>query len=186
MPHIHPLPVEAMTEESFEPFGELWHAEEKPSDRRILSPTSYSHDGRSTVHVIWQPEGGLRFDQLERHFGVTQSFVQLSGAAAVVCAAPPTDPDDLDDIPAPDAVRAFLIDPGVGYSFRRGTWHSLNRHILDPNGATFLILNSVPNPTQMVNYQTGTGFLSKDLDVDPDPKVLEYSHLSSIEFEIEA
>ena len=58
MPHIHPLPVEAMTEESFEPFGELWHAEEKPSDRRILSPTSYSHDGRSTVHVIWQPEGG--------------------------------------------------------------------------------------------------------------------------------
>ena len=104
----------------------------------------------------------------------------------MVCAAPPTDPDDLDDIPAPDAVRAFLIDPGVGYSFRRGTWHSLNRHILDRNGATFLILNSDPNPTQMVNYQTGTGFLSKDLDVDPDPKVLEYSHLCGIEFEIEA
>ncbi len=186
MPRIHTLIVEPMTEESFEPFGELWCAEEKPSDRRILSPTSYSHDGRSTVHVIWQPQGSLRFDQLERHFGVTQSFVQLSGDPAVVCAAPPTDPNDLNDVPPPEAVRAFLIDPGTGYSFKRGTWHSLNRHILDQCGATFLILNSAPNPTQLVNYQTGRGLLSRDLDVDQDPEALEYTNVSGIEFEIEA
>ena len=184
MAKIHTLTVEPMTENSFKPFGEVWSASEKPSDRRILFPTSYSHDGQSTVHVIWQPQGGLKFDQLERHFGVTQSFVQLSGGSAVVCAAAPTDPDNLHDIPLPGDVRAFLIDPSIGYSFKRGTWHSLNRHILDQNGATFLILNSNPNPTQMVNYQTGSGCLSRDLDVDQNPEILKYGNASGIEFEI--
>ncbi|HIN16850.1 MAG TPA: hypothetical protein EYM68_02950 [Gammaproteobacteria bacterium] len=184
MTRIHTLIIEPMSEESFEPFGELWCASKKPSDRRILSPTSYSHDGQSTVHVIWQPQGGLKFDQLERHFGVTQSFVQLSGGAAVVCAAAPTDPDNLHHIPPPEAVRAFLIDPSTGYSFKRGTWHSLNRHILDHHGATFLILNSNPNPTQMVNYQTGSGCLSRDLDVDQNPEILKYGNASGIVFEI--
>ena len=184
MARIHTLIIEPMSEESFEPFGELWCASKKPSDRRILSPTSYSHDGQSTVHVIWQPQGGLKFDQLERHFGVTQSFVQLSGGSAVVCAAAPTDPDNLHDIPPPAAVRAFLIDPSTGYSFKRGTWHSLNRHILDHHGATFLILNSNPNPTQMVNYQTGSGCLSTDLEVDQNPEILKYGNASGIEFEI--
>ena len=131
MTQIYILPVEPMTEESFKPFGEVWAAPQKPADRRILFPTSYSHDGQSTVHVIWQPLGGLKFNQLERHFGVTQSFVQLSGGSAVVCAATPTDPANLHDIPSPEDVRAFLINPSIGYSFKRGTWHSLNRHILD-------------------------------------------------------
>ncbi|GIT53780.1 MAG: hypothetical protein Ct9H300mP16_09400 [Pseudomonadota bacterium] len=185
MPHIHPCPSRPKTEESFEPFGELWHAKKKPSDRRILSPTSYSHDGRSTVHVIWQPEGGLRFDQLERHFGVTQSFVQLSGAQrwSVLHRRP------------------ILMILTIFHAGRRACvpdrpWRGIlvqARHLAFPEPAhtgsqraTFLILNSDPNPTQMVNYQTGTGFLSKDLDVGPDPKVLEYSHPCGIEFEIEA
>ena len=185
MTQIHMLTVEPMTEDSFKPFGEVWSAPQKPSDRRILFPTSYSHDGQSTVHVIWQPQDGLKFDQLERHFGVTQSFVQLSGGTSVVCVAAPTDPDNLYDIPSPEDVRAFLIDPSVGFSFRRGTWHSLDRYILNDVGATFLILNSNPNPTQLVNYQTGQGFLSKDLDVDHNPKVLKYNNISEIEFEIE-
>jgi hypothetical protein len=38
----------------------------------------------------------------------------------------------------------------------------------------------------MVNYQTGRGFLSRDLEVDQDPKALEYTNVSGIEFEIEA
>ena len=184
MTKIHALTVESMNEENFEPFGELWYVTDKASDHRIISATSSSHDGQSTVQLIWQPEGSLRFNQLERHFGVTQSFVQLSGGSAVVCAAAPTDPDNLHDIPLPGDVRAFLIDPSIGYSFNRGTRHSLNRHILDQNGATFLILNSNPNPTQVVNYQTGSGCLSRDLEVDQNPEILKYGNASGIEFEI--
>ena len=185
MTKIHALTVESMNEENFEPFGELWYVTDKASDHRIISATSYSHDGQSTVQLIWQPEGSLRFNQLERHFGVTQSFVQLSGGASIVCVAVPTDPDNLYDIPSPEGVRAFLIDPAIGYCFRRGTWHSLDRYILDQDGATFLILNSNPNPTQMVNYQTGSGFFSTDLDVDQNPQILKYKNISDIEFEIE-
>jgi ureidoglycolate hydrolase len=185
MTKTYSLTVELMEEESFKPFGELWHATEKPADHRIISPTTYDHDGKSTVEVIWQPKSDLRFHQLERHFGVTQSFVQLSGGTSVVCVAAPTDPDNLHDIPSPEDVRAFLVDPTVGYCFRRGTWHSLDRYILNDVGAIFLIINSSPNPTQLVNYQTGQGFLSKDLDVDHNPKVLQYNKISEIDFEIE-
>ena len=185
MTKTYVLTVESMEEESFQLFGELWYATKKSSDHRIISPTTYDHDGKSTVEVIWQPKNGLRFHQLERHFGVTQSFVQLSGGTSIVCVAAPTDPDNLYDIPSPEDVRAFFIDPSVGFSFRRGTWHSLHRYILNDVGATFLILNSNPNPTQLVNYQTGQGFLSKDLDVDHNPELLKYNNMSEIEFEIE-
>jgi len=41
MTQIHMLTVEPMTEDSFKPFGEVWSASQKPSDRRILFPTSY-------------------------------------------------------------------------------------------------------------------------------------------------
>ena len=184
MTKTHVLTVEPMTEDSFAGFGDLWYAQEMPDDHRILFPTAYSHDGQSTVHVIWQPQGSLTFNELERHFGVTQSFIQLSGAPAVVCAALPTDLDDPNDIPAPGDVRAFLVDPEIGYSFKRGTWHSLNRHILKPPGATFLILNSNPNPTQLLNYETGTSSLSRDLDVDPAPKSLKHDDASGVVFEI--
>jgi ureidoglycolate hydrolase len=184
MDYVHPLKPEPMTDTSFAAFGELWQAQDRPSDTRILAATDYQHDGQSTVGVIWQPQGSLQFTQLERHFGVTQSFVQLSGAPAVVCAAPPTDLDDPLAIPEPADVRAFLIDPGIGYSFKRGTWHSLNRHILKPPGATFIILNSSPNPTQLVDYHSGTASMSTDLDVDPSPTALQYSFESRVMFEI--
>lgn len=185
MTKVYSLTVESMQEEQFKPFGELWYATQKPPDHRIISPTSYAHDGKSTVEVIWQPKSGVRFHQLERHFGVTQSFVQLSGGPSIVCVAAPTDPDDLYDIPSPEDVRAFLIDSSLGYSFRRGTWHSLDRYIQNGVGSTFLILNSSPNPTQLVNYQTGNGFLSKDLDVDNNPRALKHKNISEIEFKIE-
>ena len=53
------------------------------------------------------------FSEVERHFGVTQGFVQLSGGASVVCVAPPSATDDPADVPAPESVRAFLINPQV-------------------------------------------------------------------------
>ena len=60
--------------------------------------------------------------------------------------------DDAEAIPKPEEVRAFLIDPGKGYAYRTGTWHSLDRFLLGPPGASFIILNVDPNPTQFVDY----------------------------------
>ena len=174
MSTIYTLPIAPMTKESFAPFGELWNPDERPSERRIISRTDYEHDGQTTVGVIWQPYETLSFNELERHFGVSQSFVQLSGPPSIVCAAPATDPDDPFDVPNPSDVRAFLIDPNSGWCFKRGVWHSLNRHVLAPPGATYIIINSKPNPTQVVNYETSTGYLSRDLGGDKTPRTLDY------------
>lgn len=149
---IRRLPIEPMTAASFAPYGELMEPRERPADGRRFFPIDFRIEGRTTVDVIWQPSEGRRFRLLERHFAVTQAFIPLAGSPAVVAVAPPTDPDDPEAIPKPEAVRAFLIDPGKGYAYKTGTWHSLDRYLLAPPGASFVILNVDPNPTQVVNY----------------------------------
>ena len=165
----HRLTIEPMTAASFAPFGWLLESSETPADRRVMTPSAFECDGGTTIHTIWQPSKGRSFSRLERHFGVTQTFFQLSGSASVVCVAPPTDLDDPSAIPRPEDVRAFLIDPGKGFSFGRGTWHSLDRYVLAPPGATFVILNVDPNPTQIVDYLDGTSLRFSDLDTDSTP-----------------
>ena len=169
MSRRHRLAIEPMTTQSFAPYGRVLESSEMPDDRRVLTPSEFECDGRTTIHTIWQPHAGRSFSRLERHFGVTQTFFQLSGGPSVVCAAPPTDLDDPDAIPRPADVRAFLIDTGKGFSFARGTWHSLDRFVLAPPGATFAILNADLNPTQIVDYANGTSLRYTDLDVDPEP-----------------
>lgn len=184
MSKIQRLPIELMTRENFAPFGEIWDPAERPADHRVLTRVDFKCDDRTTVSTIWQPPGGFTFSDMERHFGVTQGFVQLSGAPAVVCAAPPTDTDDPRSIPRPEDVRAFLIDQTKGYSFNRGTWHSLNRYILAAPGATFLILNSDPNPTEMVDYATGEGTRYVDLGNTPEPERFQHDGDFGVSFEI--
>lgn len=158
------LKIEEMTAATFAPFGEVWAARDMPPDRRIMRKTEFACDGDTSVSVIWQPKAPCTFSEVERHFGVTQGFVQLSGGASVVCVAPPSATDDPADVPAPESVRAFFINPGMGYAFKRGTWHSLNRFVIEGDGATFLIINSEPNPTHMIDYQTGAISVFSDLD----------------------
>ena len=161
------LSIEPMTAESFAPFGWLVESSRTRGDRRVMTPSRFECDGRTTIHAIWQPCAVRSFSRLERHFGVTQTFFQLSGSPSVVCVAPPTDLDDPGALPRPEDVRAFLIDPGKGFSFARGTWHSLDRFVLAPPGATFVILNVDPNPTQIVDFLDGTSLRFANLDADP-------------------
>ena len=178
------LAIEPMTAESFAPFGGLLESSAMPDDHRVMTPSQFECDGRTTIHAIWQPRGGRSFSKLERHFGVTQTFFQLSGAPSVVCVAPPTDFDDPGAVPHPEDVRAFLIDPGKGFSFARGTWHSLDRFVLAPPGATFVILNVDPNPTQIVDFLDGTSLRFANLDADPPPARTVVDTGPPLEFEL--
>jgi ureidoglycolate hydrolase len=165
------VPVVPMTAESFAPYGEVFGLQDRGPER-IMTGTGFGHDGRVTISTIWNPAGGKRFSRLERHFGVTQAFVQLSGAPSVVCAAPPTALDDPSAVPRPADVVGFLIDPAQGYLFHRGTWHALDRCVLAPPGATFLIINSDPNPTQMIDLASGENHMHDDLGGAPPPRAL--------------
>ena len=209
MTRVHKLEIEPMTEETFSPFGYVLDPKDRPQDHRIISPVDFKADGQGTLGVIWQPyrgvkrrvggrreapDGsvdvkwhpfqGLRFSQLERHFAVTQSFIQMSGAPAVVAVSEPTDMDDPMAAPDPEEVRAFLIDPSKGYVLKRGTWHSLNRYILAPPGATFAILNSNPNPTQIVDYGESYGLTYTDLGSDKNPSKVDFEGKYNLVFEI--
>ncbi|MCY4452470.1 MAG: ureidoglycolate lyase [Immundisolibacterales bacterium] len=168
-PLRHRLDIEPMTAESFAPFGRILESSSEPADERVMTRLAFECDGRTTVHAIWQPCAGRSFSRLERHFGVTQTFVQVSGSASVVCVAAPTDLADEEAIPRPRDVRAFLINPGRPFAFARGTWHSLDRFVLAPPGATFVILNVDPNPTQIVDFADGTSRRYADLDAEPSP-----------------
>lgn len=146
-----------MTAESFAPYGEIMEAKERPSHERQFFPITFDIDGKTTVDVIWQPYAERTFTTLERHFNVTQGFIPLEGSAAVVAVALPTELDDPEAIPKPGDVRAFLIDPTKGFVYKTGTWHSLNRYVLSPPGASFIILNVDPNPSQVVDYNEKFG-----------------------------
>ena len=176
------LSPQLMTESSFAPFGEVFGAV-AAADARQMIPTRFSHDGDVTLSVIWQPYAERRFSKMERHFGVTQGFVQLSGAPAVVCVAPATDQQDLKAIPAAQSVSAFRINPELGYLFHRGTWHSLDRYLLAEPSATFLIVNVAPNPTQIVDYASRRNELHADLDTSSADPLGQYDG-EPVEFHI--
>jgi ureidoglycolate hydrolase len=150
---IQELKIERLTKEAFRPFGTVFDAQPRPPTRRTLVyDKGFDVVGRTIVGVIWQPFAGRTFSRLERHFNVTQAFIPMSGSPAVVAVAAPTDPEDPEDVPSPDRVRAFLIDGTVGFRYKVGTWHSLDRFVLRPPGATFVIINVEPNPTEVVDY----------------------------------
>ena len=178
------LSVEAMTPASFAPYGVVLAPTEQPADRRVMADSPFTCDGRTTLSTIWQPSGARSFTRLERHFGVTQAFFQLSGAPSVVCVAAPTAMDDVHAVPDPQSVRAFLIDPTQGFSYHIGTWHSLDRFVIGAPGATFIILNVAPNPTQIVDYASGRSVHHPDLDGLPPERETQLHGSFGIEFQL--
>jgi ureidoglycolate hydrolase len=92
--------------------------------------------------------------------------VPLDGAPAVVAVAPPTDPADREAIPAPETVRAFLIDGTRGYLLDRGTWHSIDRFPLAPPATTFVVLNEQETVEDLARAYAGQGGFERSQEVD--------------------
>ncbi|MBM3925672.1 MAG: hypothetical protein FJ320_06735 [SAR202 cluster bacterium] len=123
MPKTLQIKVERMTSDTFAPFGQLID----PGDAPHNPPRSFPVDfqgGKTRISAAFLPYKGLTFSILEQHFNVTQSFLPLSGAPAIVGLAPPTDPHNPHAIPSTEDIRIFLIDGSVGYLLKKNTWHS--------------------------------------------------------------
>jgi ureidoglycolate lyase len=166
-PRVQPVTIEPLTDEAFRPFGQVLGASERAPDYRGGGGSygwrvDFQADGRPRVSVSVAPFQGLRFSRLEQHFHVTQTFVPLDGAPAVVAVAPPTDPADREAIPAPESIRAFRIDGTKGYLLGKGTWHSIDRFPLSPPSTLFVVLNERetaedPARSQIVDYAARFG-----------------------------
>ena len=122
MATIHSIKAESLTREAFSPFGELLDVDESDVSQATSTPVNFQ-GGKVRVGTALLPYKGLRLTGMEQHFHVTQAFIPISGAPAVVAVAAPPPQDDPNVIPKPQDVRAFLIDGTVGYLLHKGTWH---------------------------------------------------------------
>jgi ureidoglycolate lyase len=159
MSAVHQVKIEPLTDEAFAPFGQVISAKDRPPDFETESGTQgWAVDfsaGRPLVMLLRTRYQGLRLSKLERHFNLTQTFLPLAGAPAVVAVAPPS--ADRTAIPAPTAVRAFLLDGTQGYVLARGTWHSLDRFPLYPADTQWVIITDHETQDDLLAAYLGQG-----------------------------
>ncbi len=120
---------EALTAETFAPFGEVLEAD-GPPDRIInqglcgrwhdRAALDFGPEGRAGISVFKaEPRTlPLRLEMVERHPLGSQAFLPMSLDPFLVIVAP-------DEGGEPGRPRAFLTKPGQGINFRRGTWHGV-------------------------------------------------------------
>ena len=169
MGRVREIKIEPMTAEAFAPFGELISAKDRPPDFRSESGTEgwaiEFHSGTPLVMLLKTPYQGFGFSKLERHFHVTQSFLPLGGSPAVVAGVPPGTGDRA-TLPAPEDVRAFLLDGKTGYALRKGTWHSLDRFPLYPPSTEWVILTDHETQQDLPGSHRSPGLSELTQEVD--------------------
>jgi ureidoglycolate hydrolase len=168
MATVHALRVEPLTDEAFAPFGQVISAKDRRPDFETESGTEgWAVDfraGRPLVMLLRTPYQGLRFSKLERHFGLTQTFLPLGGSPAVVAVAAPS--EDRTAVPAPQDIRAFLLDGTKGYVLGRGTWHSLDRFPLYAPDTRWVILTDHETQEDLLAAYGGHGGWQLSQEVD--------------------
>ena len=167
MGRVVQVPVAPLTEEGFRPYGELIHAADRAPDFHGINTegwkTAIEVDGPPIIMFLRSRSEGLRCSRLERHFGVTQTFIPMGPVPAVVAVAAPTDPDPA-AIPAPEDVRGFLIDGSAGYVLKRGTWHSLDRFPLGDEPSQIVIISARPTQEELETALQAEWRLTQDVD----------------------
>jgi ureidoglycolate lyase len=164
------IKAELMTEDSFRPYGALLASRSGPPDFHGLMSegwkTPFEIDGTPMLMVLVSRFSGMRFTKLERHFGVSQTFIPLGHVPALLAVAAPTDPGDPEAIPKPEDVHAFVVDGSSGYVLKRGTWHSLDRYPLYPAESRIVILSSNETQVELETKDQPTWRLTQAVDYE--------------------
>ncbi len=114
--------IEPLAAAAFAPFGDII-ANDGSERRRFHPAATRAGEGAGELrfwasHVEPAPVP-LEVMRLECHPWSAQTFVPLSVERWIVIVAPTGD----DGLPVEAGMRAFQVAPGVGISYRRGTWH---------------------------------------------------------------
>jgi ureidoglycolate lyase len=129
MPMPTRLPLQALTREAFEPFGEVidiaGRSAQSINDGRALkwadlaTLDTLAGGGRTALHryrsepIRWP----FAIEKLERHPLGSQAFIPLHQRPFLVVVAP------AGGEPGPETIRGFLTDGQQGVNYFRGTWH---------------------------------------------------------------
>lgn len=154
----HIIAIEPADAETFAPFGELLLPPVgEPVYKGVQAsawPTSFRSDDDMQLMYCrfgWQEHV---FSKLERHRGITQTFVALAPRSFVMVVAPPTIGDEQ---PEPNSLRAFLVPPGNAVIIGDAVWHAIDRFLLEPEALDCLMLTSAGVQAELVaQYQSGT------------------------------
>ena len=123
------LVIEALTAERFAPFGDVIAADSASRHFPINGGTTERYhdlanleaglDGKLIVSIFRGHPRELPFAvmMLERHPLGSQAFMPLVAQPYLVVVAP------AGEAPEPDALRAFLAQPGQGVNYANGVWH---------------------------------------------------------------
>jgi len=171
-----------MTADAFSPFGELLDATELSPGHSGSFPVNFQ-GGKVRVSTALLPYKGLKLAGLEQHFQVTQSFIPISGAPAVVAVAAPTPQGDPNGIPKSEDVRAFLIDGTKGYMLKIGTWHSDRMPLYGP-GSKMVIITDEETSQDLLKY----GSMTTPVDRRGGWKlnrIVDFEHEFGVTFELE-
>lgn len=161
---------EPLTAQAFAPFGDVISLDSTPKLPIDL------YNGLNAIHgpIVLQadetPEfilfrvgyrgGEVRY--MERHHGMTQTFIPLNGDPYISVVAPPGAPM-VDGFPDFASIRAFLVPGDVVLNIHRGTWHEPPFPTVD--GQKFLI-TSTPGVTGGLQSAVDVNGEVHKLDVD--------------------
>lgn len=114
------LPIEALTTESFSPFGTVISP---MPDGTAFGPHDASlvlGNGTPRFYTMSIPGRGLGFDRITRHRKVTQVLSSAGGFDWFIAVAAPTAEAEVDLA----SIRAFLIPGDTAIMLAVGTWHA--------------------------------------------------------------
>ncbi len=153
----HGITVEPGEVADFAPYGDLvLPPSDAPVYRGIQAstwPTGFRCEDE--VRLMYTRFGWQTpiFSKLERHQGVTQTFVALAPRAFIMVVAAATAAGDW---PEPEAIRAFLVPPGAAVVIGDRVWHALDRFLLEPEPLDCLMLTSAGVQAELeAQYQSG-------------------------------
>lgn len=126
---VRTVVAEPLTPEAFAPYGEVIGPEGRerlPINLYGGTIDAYNIPCRADEPFEWLVNRmryrGLRIHNLERHAHLQQAFVPMDGAP-FICAVAAADAELVDDVPASDEVRAFIVPGNRGVQLDVNVWH---------------------------------------------------------------
>lgn len=144
------LTVQAMTAETFSPFGEI--VGERGNIRLDFD------GGQANVAAQTVEARPMTFDFLGRHQRSEQFFAPLGGTKSVIAVAPPSESGSA--LPDMDKLAAFLVDGSCAFKLHRGTWHASAFPLAE--NASFLVLdreNTLEEDYDLRDLKTALGVI---------------------------
>ena len=132
MADIHRLPVRALTDAAFAPYGQILAARHPegqgigPAHQPASDPTEAQLAITNGVPRLWLMQLrdiGMSFERIARHRRVTQCLGALGGQDWFIAVAPPGDPAD-GARPALEGIVAFRVPGDRAIKLHVATWHA--------------------------------------------------------------